>query len=208
MAAYDQVLAKLGKVGASVPQAGTKKRKEAEAEDEAEAAEGPAEPQKKKKKKKERKSSSAQEPSLEAAAVSSAEGGMQTGVLAAAGGAATADEVLTTTPAKAAEALSRSSHLARFGRRRAGKNVRRCGEVLVGHLYEMSVIALQCAHGSSHSANHVVYAATLDQTLRQSLGEAAARPQHQRLQSSQRLAHSLLLLMRLQLQQPAPWMSK
>lgn len=122
MAAYDQVLAKLGKVGASVPQAGTKKRKQAEAE--AEAEEGPAEVHKKKKNK--RKSSSAQEPSLQAAAVLSAEGGLQTEVLTAA-----ADEVPPTTDAKASQALSRSSHLARFGRRRAGKNVRRCVEVLV-----------------------------------------------------------------------------
>lgn len=52
----------------------------------------------------------------------------------------------------------------------------------------------------------VVFAATLDQTLRLSWGEAAARPLQQSLQSSQRLAHSRLSSMGQQ--QPVPWLSK
>ena len=107
MAAYDQVLAKLGTVAAAPATAGratAKKRKEA-----AEVAQAEGVSDRKGKRRKQRAAETADaEPVSTAAEPKSS-----------------AAEEPPAAP-QAAAALSSSSHLARFGRRRAGKNVRRC----------------------------------------------------------------------------------
>ena len=118
MAAYDQVLAKLGSVAArpglpaAADKAMVKKRRQAA---QATPAEGAGD-RKGKRRKQEAVATAHAEPSSTAAQL----------------GSSTAAEDPAAT--KAAAALSRSSHLARFGKRRAGKNVRRCACLQTAYL--------------------------------------------------------------------------